>query len=268
MAPELFIGANRPTQGAFARRPRPTLERTNMKTTKPRLTSIAGVALLLAATGCQSDKDPSLTVIPGSGGAKAESTPDSRAPKEVRPEQPIKITPQPPIPHRPDLPREVEITKSKPAPEHRQPETPLIAPDGPISEQALPGRIRFGDYWLDADALRSDTVYFAFDRSDIDTAEIVKIEEVAVYLKTRTENAILVDGHCDDRGTEEYNRALGERRALTIRETLVSMGVSPDRIHTRSLGEDRPAEIGQNEFAWSRNRRGEFALLVPAGPDS
>jgi len=246
----------------------PSNAETAMKQLQSSFTSIVGIALLIAASGCQSDRDPSLSVIPGNGKTKTESNLASKVPKEVRPDQPIKITSPKPIPLGPDLPREVEITESKPDPKQRQPDKPAITPDGPVSDQDLPNRIRFGDYWLDADALKSDTVYFAFDRSDIDIAELVKIEEVAVYLKTRTENAILVDGHCDDRGTEEYNRALGERRALTIRETLVSMGVPPDRIHTRSLGEDRPAEMGQNEFAWSRNRRGEFALLVPAGPDS
>ncbi len=243
------------------------LERTNMKTNKTCITAIAGIALLLAASGCQSDKDPSLTVIPGPGKPLAAADQIPTSPDNTPTRTQINLVESEPIDTEP-------IAKPTPDPSETDPDsksspskgasnTPRVA-----TEQELPTRIRFGDFWLDADALKSDTVYFAFDRSDIGTAELVKIEEVAVYLKTQTGNAVLVDGHCDDRGTEEYNRALGERRALTIRELLMSMGVAPDRIHTRSLGEDRPAETGQTEFAWSRNRRGEFALLVPVAPDS
>jgi peptidoglycan-associated lipoprotein len=74
-----------------------------------------------------------------------------------------------------------------------------------------------------------------------------------------------VDGHCDERGTEEYNRALGERRALALREELISLGVDPNRIDTVSYGKDRPAETGHDEAAWRKNRRGEFLLETPPG---
>ena len=72
-----------------------------------------------------------------------------------------------------------------------------------------------------------------------------------------------VEGHCDERGTEEYNRSLGERRALALRELLVAAGVSADRVHTLSFGKDKPVETGHNEAAWSKNRRGEFILVLP-----
>jgi peptidoglycan-associated lipoprotein len=75
--------------------------------------------------------------------------------------------------------------------------------------------------------------------------------------------ALLVEGHCDERGTEEYNRSLGERRALALREALASQGVSPMRVTTRSFGEDRPAVPGNNESAYRQNRRGEFVVLTP-----
>jgi len=71
-----------------------------------------------------------------------------------------------------------------------------------------------------------------------------------------------VEGHCDERGTEEYNRALGERRALSIRDVLVQQGISPTRITTESWGEDRPATEGETESAFTENRRGEFVLLT------
>ena len=76
-------------------------------------------------------------------------------------------------------------------------------------------------------------------------------------------NALLIEGHCDERGTEEYNRALGERRADGLREALVKQGVSADRIATRSFGKDKPVDPGHNEAAFSKNRRGEFILLHP-----
>ena len=78
-----------------------------------------------------------------------------------------------------------------------------------------------------------------------------------------SQNKILVEGHCDERGTEEYNRALGERRALSVRDRLVELGVGADRIRTMSLGEDRPADPGFSGDAYQANRRGEFVLLKP-----
>lgn len=72
-----------------------------------------------------------------------------------------------------------------------------------------------------------------------------------------------MDGHCDERGTEEYNRSLGERRAQGIREFLAREGVDASRVRTISFGEDKPVETGHNEAAWSKNRRGEFILLTP-----
>ena len=75
--------------------------------------------------------------------------------------------------------------------------------------------------------------------------------------------AVQVEGHCDERGTEEYNRALGERRALAAREALIGLGIASDRVDTISYGEDKPAVPGHNESAWSKNRRGAFVLLTP-----
>ena len=86
---------------------------------------------------------------------------------------------------------------------------------------------------------------------------------LADYLKGAPTDALLVEGHCDERGTEEYNRSLGERRALALREYLINSGIASDRIITRSYGEDRPAVQGHDETAWSKNRRGEFILLKP-----
>ena len=74
---------------------------------------------------------------------------------------------------------------------------------------------------------------------------------------------LMIEGHCDERGTEEYNRSLGERRALALRESLAAMGIDPMRIRTISWGEDKPVDPGHDESAWKKNRRGEFVLMLP-----
>jgi peptidoglycan-associated lipoprotein len=115
----------------------------------------------------------------------------------------------------------------------------------------------------DTNYFKAQTVYFDFDSSLIKASERPKINAVGDELKAKPETRLMIDGHCDERGTEEYNRALGERRALAIREALIKYGISPARMSTRSWGEDRPAALGHNEEAWSKNRRGEFILLLP-----
>ena len=102
------------------------------------------------------------------------------------------------------------------------------------------------------------TVHFAFDSAAIRTSERVKVDSMAAALQSDQSVLLLIEGHCDERGTEEYNRSLGEKRALSLREELVKAGINPDRIHTRSFGEDKPAVQGHDESAWSKNRRGEF----------
>jgi peptidoglycan-associated lipoprotein len=113
------------------------------------------------------------------------------------------------------------------------------------------------------DMFKSDTVYFDFDSSVVKPGEKSKLSAVADYLKSNAGDALKIEGHCDERGTEEYNRALGERRALALREELANLGVDATRVDTMSYGKDRPAEPGHDESAWSKNRRGVFILLTP-----
>jgi len=115
----------------------------------------------------------------------------------------------------------------------------------------------------DRDTFKANTVYFDFDRATIKPSERSKIDAVAQVLKSKPNTKVQVEGHCDERGTEEYNRALGERRALAVREYLINAGISADRIFTISYGEDRPVDPGHNEAAWAKNRRAEFVLLLP-----
>ncbi len=147
-------------------------------------------------------------------------------------------------------------------------DTPTIKPvdlaKGPEGQTALAGLEDFENYNANRDVFKQYTVYFDFDRSTVKDAERTKIEAVANFLKSApADNKLLIEGHCDERGTEEYNRALGERRALALREYLTNLGVGAEKIRTISYGEDRPAVPGNDESAWSKNRRGEFLLLTP-----
>ena len=113
----------------------------------------------------------------------------------------------------------------------------------------------------DRAALAGQTIYFAYDAAAIRPGEQSKIQAVAAALKSDSSAKLLIEGDCDEHGTEEYNRSLGERRALSAREALVAAGIDPNRIATRSYGEDRPADPGHDESAWSKNRRDDFVLL-------
>lgn len=105
-------------------------------------------------------------------------------------------------------------------------------------------------------------IYFDFDKYDIrpDAAQILK--KIGEYMLQKPDIKILIEGHCDERGTREYNLVLGEQRALSARRFLVSLGVSPKRMYTVSYGEDMPADPRSNEEGWAKNRRCEFKIEV------
>jgi peptidoglycan-associated lipoprotein len=107
------------------------------------------------------------------------------------------------------------------------------------------------------------TVHFEYDSSILKSSELANIQAVAGQLKSNPSIAIKIRGHCDERGTEEYNRALGEKRALAIREYLMNLGIEGGRVYTISYGEDKPKVQGHSDEAWSKNRRGEFILYTP-----
>jgi peptidoglycan-associated lipoprotein len=117
----------------------------------------------------------------------------------------------------------------------------------------------------DASILKDSSVHFAYDSSSVRAADKSKISTVADYLKANPSVAVRVEGNCDERGTEEYNRSLGERRALAGREELIRMGIDSTRVDTLSFGEDKAANSGHNESAWKENRRDDFVVLIPPG---
>ncbi len=104
-------------------------------------------------------------------------------------------------------------------------------------------------------------VYFAFDASQLAPAELAKIEAVAQHLQTKTDRVVIIEGNCDERGSNEYNLPLGQQRADAIRDYLLQLEITPDRVQTKSYGEEKPAVTGSGEAVWSKNRRGEFVVF-------
>jgi peptidoglycan-associated lipoprotein len=104
-------------------------------------------------------------------------------------------------------------------------------------------------------------IHFDFDKYDIRPGDAEILKENAALLKKYPNAKIQIEGHCDERGTVEYNLALGERRANTTKNYLISLGISPDRISTISYGKERPLDPGHNEEAWAKNRRAHIIVL-------
>ena len=114
----------------------------------------------------------------------------------------------------------------------------------------------------DYQTLASDTIYFDFDKSTIGSAERSKLDAVSEWFKANPGHSLFLAGHADKRGTPEYNRALGERRALAVREYLVGLGLPAASLYTNSYGSDRPAVDGDTEEAYAKNRRVEIGVIV------
>lgn len=137
-------------------------------------------------------------------------------------------------------------------------------PDGGIKGAGIPqgpGHIGWNE---NHEAFAAQTVHFDFDQSNVKKSEVGKLEEVARRMKGEFQGkALRIEGHCDERGTEEYNRALGDKRALSVREKLVALGLDAGILDTITFGEEKPADTGHTEAAWGKNRRAELILLSP-----
>ncbi len=105
-----------------------------------------------------------------------------------------------------------------------------------------------------------DRVFFDYDKSDLRPEARATVEALAAWLSNYPATIIGIEGHCDERGTREYNLALGERRANSVHDYLVALGIDPNRLSTISYGKERPAVLGSTEEAWSQNRRGVFVV--------
>jgi peptidoglycan-associated lipoprotein len=126
---------------------------------------------------------------------------------------------------------------------------PVGGPGGIGSRSGLPGSQQ------DLEASAGDRVFFAFDRSDISPEAQQILERQADWLRRYPNVTVTIEGHCDERGTREYNLALGERRAQAVKNVLVAMGIPASRISTISYGKERPAVVGSSEEAYAQNRR-------------
>jgi peptidoglycan-associated lipoprotein len=202
------------------------MKETNMKLNKFANLLVIGLVLTIAASGCRK-KPVGLTNLPGSG------TPNVRDTGFGNP-----LPPTQPMPAGPEVSGVPTGHESNPAGMHQ-------------------------GWHEDAQALKTETVYFDFDSSVIKTSEKSKVAAVADYLKANSAAAVRVEGNCDERGTEEYNRSLGERRALAVREELIRLGIDATRADTISYGKDKPAVPGTGESVWKQNRRDEFIVLTP-----
>ena len=170
--------------------------------------------------------------------------------------RPYSVTP---IPHRP-----TEVADANPYGTIQQPPPPTVIPVAPPTERPLaenPDDIN--NYIQDPKALAAYTIHFSYDSPVIRDSEKAKLQQVAAALEADRTTKLRIEGNCDERGTEEYNRSLGERRAEAAREALAGMGVSPDRIQTISYGKDKPVTTAHDAASMSQNRRDDFVLLHP-----
>ena len=194
-----------------------------------------------------------LGLIASIGGVGCKSIKKNPTPIPPRAQAPITTPPSnPQLPVGPTTPIDQNTTAR-----------PLTTPVDEGAPKPLAGLEQFEDREMDREAFKADTVYFDFDKSAVTPAEAPKIETVVDYLKKNPNDALLIEGHCDERGTEEYNRALGERRALALRDLAIKLGLDAERVRTISYGEDHAADPGHNDAAWAKNRRGEFVRLLP-----
>jgi peptidoglycan-associated lipoprotein len=135
---------------------------------------------------------------------------------------------------------------------------PVVVPPEPIAEDAIAGK--------SLDDLNRDSphkpLFFALDSSDVDAEGQRVLQENAAIMKKYPAWQITIEGHCDERGTAEYNLALGERRALSAKNYLVSLGIPADKVKTVSYGKEFPFDPGHDDNAWQKNRRAHFVITA------
>lgn len=142
-------------------------------------------------------------------------------------------------------------------------EEPAVPPQKPQSTEAPPA-IKPADSQpvkTVAEVSAFETVYFDFDKSDLrQDARTALSRNAEIMLKSKSSAKVKIEGHCDERGSAEYNLALGERRAKSALQYLTTLGVQPERLSIISYGKEKPAAQGSNEEAWAKNRRAEFVI--------
>jgi len=136
-----------------------------------------------------------------------------------------------------------------------------LQPMAPVTETEMEEPSLRGKDYITVPQL--ETVYFEYDDATLKTEARDILAKNAKWLKENTEVEIIVEGHCDERGTTDYNLALGDRRAKSIRNYLIRLGIKGNRIATISYGEEKPVDLRNNEAAWAKNRRGELLGRIP-----
>jgi len=202
-----------------------------------------------------------LVLMSGCGGKGATVTDESFTPSgPVQPAQPARPV-QPARPSRPD--REIQPAEDQEA---------RGGEKGGKGQQERGGKgggrgrdagveLPSGPSQAEVEAFENTSIFFDFDRSELRPEARSLLSHKAAFLKNNKDLSIRISGHCDERGTNEYNMALGERRAEVAKKFLVGLGVDADRITTVSFGEERPKDPGHNEDAWSKNRRDDFEVI-------
>lgn len=127
---------------------------------------------------------------------------------------------------------------------------------GSAADAALAGRTEGAEIA----ASQFEAVLFDYDSPQLNPSEQGKIDAVVAYLQANPTQGVVVEGNCDERGSNEYNLALGERRSLAVRAAMISAGIDGARVQTRSYGEEKPVAFGHDEGSWSLNRRAEFVF--------
>ena len=143
--------------------------------------------------------------------------------------------------------------------------SPKTMPDPTFSDKTDNDQDEYGDVdhisaYEDEAPLELLTVHFQYDEYDLTQEAMETLTRNAESLARHRNAVIRIEGHCDERGTEEYNMALGEKRAQTVKQYLSDYGISPSNISIISYGESVPAQYGNNESAWKKNRRAEFVV--------
>ncbi|MAU40232.1 MAG: peptidoglycan-associated lipoprotein [Kordiimonas sp.] len=147
------------------------------------------------------------------------------------------------------------LESAEPVAEQETPPTEA-APTGDVESSEMVDTGPVAGSQEDLDGTAGSLVYFGFDRYDLSAEARAALQAQAQWLQSNDNVNVTVEGHCDERGTREYNLALGDRRATAVKNYLVALGVSPSRVKTISYGKERPAVLGQGESAWAQNRRG------------
>lgn len=179
-----------------------------------------------------------------------------------KPKQAPEFTPPPPPPKQEETPVVKEQPKIEKVEEVEEPEEPEKKPVeiqfAELSEEEIFLSKSLAEINEEAPI---HMIHFDFDKFFIREDAKPVLEANAKWLKKFNTVKILIEGHCDERGTEEYNFALGEKRAKSTFDYLVSLGIPPDRMTTISYGKSQPLDSGHNEIAWQKNRRSQFTII-------